>query len=352
MNGLALCAGVGGLELGIGLALGSDYRTVGYCERETFPASTLVARMEDSSLDQAPIWDDLETFPGKSYRGKVDIISAGFPCQPFSTAGSKKGLDDERWLWPLIDRIVCDVGPRFVFLENVPGLIDKGLGEILGALAEAGFDAEVGCFTASEVGASHKRERIFILAHAVAYSQGNGNRRKVWNLRQENGGQGLAHLFGADGPSRSVADTQGQRQPGLGGQSGVKKEKPSSVPCGEDLGDTDKPRLDKRRALSGSKEISRPGQGVREMGNTPGEGLEIGRPRAPWNGSLPTFPPGPKDFSAWEEWIREGGPEPALRRDADGMAYRVDRVRACGNGVVPLEAAYAFFTLATRGGLI
>lgn len=82
MNGLALCAGVGGLELGLRLAIGPSYRTVCFVEREAFAAATLVARMEDEALDQAPVWDDLTTFDGRPWCGVVDLVAAGFPCQP------------------------------------------------------------------------------------------------------------------------------------------------------------------------------------------------------------------------------------------------------------------------------
>src|SRR3990167_8778450 len=91
VNGISLCSGIGGLELGLKIALGDAYRCVCYIEREGYAAATLVARMEDKALDSAPIWDDLATFDGGPWRGKVDIVSGGFPCQPASTAGRRKG---------------------------------------------------------------------------------------------------------------------------------------------------------------------------------------------------------------------------------------------------------------------
>jgi len=282
LNGLALCAGVGGLELGLGLAV-PEYKCVGYVEREAFAASVIVARMEDKALDQAPIWDDLETFPSKDFREKVDIISAGFPCQPWSTAGKGKGLDDDRWLWPAISRIICEVGPGIVFLENVPGLLDGGIGPILGDLAQAGYDAEWGCFSAAEVGASHLRKRVFIMA----YAQGSGAWGKIRDVCQKNGRQKTRRVQLSSGP-----DT--------------------------------------------------------EMENTTSSGLE-GSESHGLQYELGPFPPLPGDIDGWKYYR---GPQPALRRGPDGMAYWVDRIRVIGNGVVPLEAAYAFRTLAARGGLI
>src|SRR5262245_17779546 len=98
--GLSLCSGVYGLELGLHLALGDAYRTVCAIERDAYAAAILVARMEEQALAPFPIWDDLTTFDGRAWRGRVDLISAGFPCQPASTAGARKGIEDERWLWP------------------------------------------------------------------------------------------------------------------------------------------------------------------------------------------------------------------------------------------------------------
>jgi DNA (cytosine-5)-methyltransferase 1 len=163
---LALCAGVGGLELGLKLALGETYRTVGYVERDAYAAAVLVARMDDAALDRAPVWDDVTTFRGAPWRGVVDLISAGFPCEPWSDAGRRLGVRDHRWLWPFIARVVHEVGPRLVFLENVPAIALSGLQHVLGDLASLGFDAEWTVLGAAHVGASHRRDRLFLLADA------------------------------------------------------------------------------------------------------------------------------------------------------------------------------------------
>lgn len=168
MNGLAICAGIGGLELGLHLALPGAYRTVCFIEREAYAAATLVARMADAALDQAPIWDDLTTFDSRPWRGIVDIVTAGFPCQPFSLAGQRKGDQDERWLWPYILKIISDLRPQFVFLENVPGILTAsgGIESVLSGLALAGYDAEWECFSAAECGATQIRERFFLLGYS------------------------------------------------------------------------------------------------------------------------------------------------------------------------------------------
>lgn len=141
-------------------------RVVAYVEREAFAASVLLARMGEASLEPAPIWcGNLEEFSASDWHGAVDCITAGFPCQPWSTAGKQLGTKDERWIWPEIARIIRQIDPPLVCLENVPGLISgRGLNCVLGDLATMGFDAEWCRVAAADVGASHLRERIFILA--------------------------------------------------------------------------------------------------------------------------------------------------------------------------------------------
>ncbi len=137
---------------------------MGHVERETYAAATLVARMEDASLDQAVVWDDVATFDGRPWRGAVDIVTAGYPCQPFSVAGKRRGTDDPRHLWPHVARIIGEVEPPFVFLENVAHHLRLGFPEVASGLVGMGYRFAAGLFTAAEVGAPHKRERLFILA--------------------------------------------------------------------------------------------------------------------------------------------------------------------------------------------
>lgn len=160
---LSLCSGIGGLDLAWSAVTGG--RTVGYVEREAYPASILLERMEDQALEPAPIWcgnfQDLDTTP---FRG-VDWVIAGLPCQPYSAAGRQLADADERAIWPACRTIIDEVGARFVFLENVRGAVRLMLPGILRDLASMGFDAEWCCVRASEVGASHQRGRLFVLAY-------------------------------------------------------------------------------------------------------------------------------------------------------------------------------------------
>ena len=164
MNELALFAGGGGGILA-GHMLG--WRTVCAVEIEDYPRRVLLQRQADGLLPRFPIWDDITTFDGKPWRGKVDVVSGGFPCQDLSSAGKGAGLDGERsGLWKEMARVVSEVRPRFVFVENSPMLVNNGLGRVLGDLSDIGFDARWTVMGANEVGAQHNRDRIWIVAHA------------------------------------------------------------------------------------------------------------------------------------------------------------------------------------------
>jgi DNA (cytosine-5)-methyltransferase 1 len=161
---LGLCAGYGGIELGLKRAIPS-LRTVALCEIEAFAISNLVAKMEAGLMDPAPIWPDLKTFPWATFRDRVDILTGGYPCQPFSAAGQRRGKDDPRHLWPYIADGIRLLRPRCCFFENVEGHISLGLSDVIEDLAGMGYRTTWGIFSASECGAPHQRKRVFILAH-------------------------------------------------------------------------------------------------------------------------------------------------------------------------------------------
>ena len=161
---LGLCAGYGGIELGL-KRIFHALRTVALCEIEGFAIANLVAKMEAGLLDAAPIWSDLKTFPWKEFSGKVDILTGGYPCQPFSAAGKRLGKNDPRHLWPFIANGIRILQPRVLCFENVDGHISLGLREVIEELGELGYKATWGIFSAREVGAPHQRKRVFILAY-------------------------------------------------------------------------------------------------------------------------------------------------------------------------------------------
>lgn len=160
---IGLCAGYGGIELGLKRAI-PNMRSIALCEVEAFAVANLVAKMESGCLEPVPVWPNLKTFPWASFRGCVDILTGGYPCQPFSAAGKRQGADDPRHLWPYIARGIRILQPRLCFFENVEGHISLGLSDVIEDLAGMGYRTTWGIFSASEVGAPHQRKRVFILA--------------------------------------------------------------------------------------------------------------------------------------------------------------------------------------------
>jgi len=159
---LALFAGAGGGILG-GKLLG--WRTVCAVERDAYAAQVLAQRQNDGVLKPFPIWSDVQTFDGRRWRGLVDVVSGGFPCQDISCAGKGAGITGARsGMWSHMARIIGEVRPRYAFIENSPMLVTRGLGVVLSDLAALGYDAEWGCISAADCGAPHERDRIWIVA--------------------------------------------------------------------------------------------------------------------------------------------------------------------------------------------
>lgn len=175
MNELHLFAGAGGGILG-GELLG--HTCVCAVELEEYPRQVLLQRQRDGILPRFPIWDDVTTFDGKPWRGKVDVVCGGFPCQGFSAAGDGLGWNDPRSkLWLEMSRVIREVQPRYAFVENSPLLI-HGIDRVLGDLAEMGYDAAWGIIGADWAGAFHKRNRLWILASHNSEERIQGNRPK------------------------------------------------------------------------------------------------------------------------------------------------------------------------------
>lgn len=161
-----------------------NYRTVCFCERDSCAAATLVEWMEAKALDCAPIWDSLESIGSQVPSGTMDVVCAGFPCQPFSVAGQQLGADDPRNLWPHVIDAICMVRPRLVFMENVPDVVTELGLRIASELTEAGYDSLWDIFSSTETGNSHDRQRWY----ALAYAQGiKGSEHKRKPKTMENG---------------------------------------------------------------------------------------------------------------------------------------------------------------------
>ncbi len=219
--GISLCAGVGGLDLGLHIAE-PGYRTVCFVERNSFAAAALVARMADASLAPAPVWDDLKSFDGRPWRGRVHILTAGYPCQPFTLSGLRKGENDPRHLWPDVARITGAIAPEWVFFENVPGHLTLGFQDVTRDLQAMGYRVAARVVSAAEVGGSHTRERLFILAHtdlqgirqsglhrgiASRYPVQNGREPDRQSGRDQERGQRLDVDVGVDDGRRLDAPT-------------------------------------------------------------------------------------------------------------------------------------------------
>lgn len=207
MNGLDLFSGIGG----IGIALEPWVRTVAYCERDQYAQSVLLSRMRSGDIDIAPIWDDVTTLRGEMLP-RISIISGGFPCQDISVAGAGKGLAGERsGLFFEILRLIEECNPRFVFLENVPAIRTRGGERVVKELASLGYDCRWTTLSAAAVGAPHKRERWFLLAHPKR------ERRESWADEFRNGSERGAPVSpGNSNPSSGiVADSKSERVQGL-----------------------------------------------------------------------------------------------------------------------------------------
>ncbi|AXU94197.1 DNA cytosine methyltransferase [Erwinia persicina] len=182
MNELALFAGAGGGILASHLL---GWRTVCAVERDAYAAQVLAQRQNDGILRPFPIWSDVCSFDGKPWRGIVDVISGGFPCQDISANGKGAGIEGKRsGLWAEMARIVSEVRPKFVCVENSPRLTGKGLAVVISDLAEMGYGCEWFRLSASNCGAPHTRDRIWIMAYSESqYSRGLPEREVAQNAR-------------------------------------------------------------------------------------------------------------------------------------------------------------------------
>lgn len=317
MRELSLFSGAGGGILG-GALLG--WKTVCAVEIEKYCIEILLQRQRDGILPRFPIWDDITTFDGKPWKGRVDIITGGFPCQDISSAGKGAGLEGERsGLWKEMARIICEVKPKWVLAENSPLLTIRGLGTVLGDLAKMGYDARWGVLGACDVGAPHRRDRIWILANSNekrsrkirTYIESSSQRQKSNDIRP---------LCKDVSNSTQIRNSRGR---GLTLDDATKNNKwrNQSKRSGTDVRNTD---------ISNSEKIR---QGLYEQQTRNGTGI--------YKKSEPRNNAKYNNINGKQWWETESG----LGRVADGVANRVDRIAAIGNGQVPSVAAAAFIIL-------
>lgn len=336
MNELALFAGAGGGILG-GHLLG--WRTVCAVEWADYPRRVLLARQRDGMLPRFPIWDDVQTFDGNPWRGRVDVVSGGFPCQDISAAGKGAGIDGARsGMWFHMARIVREVRPRFVFVENSPMLTSRGLGRVLGDLAEMGYDAEWCVLGAVDLGAHHQRERIWIVAHDSSCGRGEG---RAWRSDPGCAREREFTLSDVAHADRRRCDREETRK--------MEQPRGAAIVCGGDaMADSDGTRLEERNGGAGEAGAC----AATLISGLAGRNCEISDAACRRDiGSVPQ-----SDFRAMAKGDGTASygwrwpTEPNVGRVAHGVARRVDRLKAIGNGQVPVVAAAAFRLLIERAG--
>lgn len=294
MTHLSLFSGIGGLDLA---AEWAGFETVGQCEFADYPTKVLEKHWPD-----VPRWRDIRTLTKESFYERtglrtVDVISGGFPCQPFSVAGKQKGKGDDRYLWPEMLRVIRELRPHCVVGENVPGILKIAAGQVVKDLEQAGYHVVVLCFEAAAVGAWHRRARVFFVAYADGARSCEGTDEK-----QTASGE-FATQFRPSASSKTLADAEGERGQGC----------PAIRPAVQAEG-TWEMQSDKCRCDASTNNTVRGGCDGNDRRS---ESQELANGRC---------------------WAAE----PDVGRVANGIPHRVDRLKCLGNAVVP-QQAYPIF---------
>ncbi len=360
INELALFAGAGGGLLGTNLL---GWTPVCAVEKAPYRREVLIRRQRDGVLPMFPIWDRIETFDGRPWRGIVDVVTAGFPCQPFSSAGKRRGEADERNMWPDTIRVIREVRPQIAYLENVPALLaNRYFDRILGDLAESGYDCRWCVLSAAAVGAPHLRRRIWIMG----WDTNSEQQATEFGVR---GGEIADTAGSGDVPdATSVGRSEGTGRTGQGGQRGTEPTVRST--------DIPEAERDGRGGIMREAGQGQDGPELRE--NADGESAGVGRDGAPcgevpvaegrglpvlwgsqWHARQlaqlhPILPDSVSQGDGRGQQQPESGQsprgfptgwwstEPDVGRVANAVAARVDRLAAIGDGQVPLSAAVAW----------
>ena len=343
-NVISFCTGYGGLELGIGRA-GVDVRIVCNVEIEAFVQANLVAKTEEGRMDNAPIWTDLKTFPASIFRGKVRGIIGGYPCQPFSSAGKRKGEEDPRHLWPYIRKHVRTIRPLWCFFENVQGHATMGLWRVLSDLEEEGYETTWGIFSAEEVGAPHQRKRVFILGYSASLRPRGGSE----NCAREQSDV-LGERLVSDELANPASGQPGESQARNGRQDtgGGSEETQWPARPGEEQYEWEEPRVVANRKVErcgGRKDKDRKdGEGISEQEGEERPILRGETAGCRGDGEAPNDEA--QSELGGESHARQGhdGVD-ATPEGVDAIVNRVDRLRLLGNGVVSACAELAWRTL-------
>ena len=273
----SLFSGIGGFDLA---AQWMGWNNIFQCEKDEWCRKVLAKNFQNTNR-----YEDIKEFNAKKYNGTIDVISGGFPCQPFSVAGQRKGKEDDRYLWAEMLRIINEVQPKFVVGENVTGIIGMALDTVLSDLEAQGYTTETYIIPACGKNAWHRRDRVWI----VAYS--NSIR---WNNEQKENGQSL-HNGNRNGKTKEQSRGKQQRRTG----------EPGSI-----FPNTESKLSNERENGNDTEQRGK----TSEFGNTYSEQYR----------------------NYWEV-------EPELGRVVDGLSGRVDRLKGLGNAIVP-QIAYEIFS--------
>ena len=405
---LSLCSGYEGIGIGL-RAIFPTLREVAMVEREGFACANLAQKMQNGFIHEAPIFTDVKTFPYRRFLGKVDIISGGFPCQPFSHAGRREGVDDPRHIFPYIRDGIRDCQPRIVFLENVEGIISAKTGDgesvlkyVLRELEGLGYRATAGIFSAEEVGATHRRKRVYILGIKEKLVNANCNghskhpaaekKESIWRSKatamprsNELADRERSRMRGGRNSEECGDDAKGiqsdeaernklwgevkgcgdiSRRKGLANNSSEGLESDSRNELGKAESQRQAKGNERRTSFGGlSRRVwpARPSQRQHEWEEprVTNVGNAKGKPSSSKNNGRK-----PSASSDQGQIESRGGNSGSLRKSNgqvesrlggtnDGLASRLDanrtdRLRLLGNGVVPQTATKAFLTLINR----
>lgn len=313
LNGLSLFSGIGGIDV----ALSKWVRPIAYCEIEPYCQGVLLSRMAENKLHMAPIWNNITSLQGWQFIGLVDIVFGGFPCQDISVAGLGRGLEGERsGLFYEILRLCRQIRPSYIFLENVPAITSRGGRDVVREITALGYDCRWCVISAASIGALHRRERWFLLAH----SKHNGTSTSE------------------DGESFEKKHVSGINQHK---EDSRKIERTSSI--SSDVANSKRERLEgygqpRQQEISKSRDKSVKHDGntnsqPSEQANSSTESIKSqGRTRRGSSGQHWPF----ESRKHWQETVS------GVCRTSDGVPFQVERLKSLGNSVVSIQVKEAF----------